>query len=400
MQITFAHCAGLDVHKRTVVACAITPARQETRTFGTLTAELRQLAAWLQAQGITQVAMESTGVYWQPVFNVLEDQGLTPWVVNAQHIKAVPGRKTDVKDAAWIADLLQHGLLQPSLIPSRAERERRELVRYRQTLIRERAQLANRVQKLLEGANIKLASVASDIFGVSGRAILTAMAAGQTDPAGLAQGSLRLKQAELQGALTGVLGEHQRLLLKSHLRHLTFLDEELTKLDAEVQRRMTAEADALARLDTIPGVGPAVAEAIVAEIGTDMSRFPTAAHLASWAKLCPGNKQSGGQRHSVSTGHGNRWLRPALVQAARAAARKRDCYLAAQYHRLAARRGTKRAAVAVAHSILVISYKLLQGGGTYQDLGGNYFDERHHDATVRRLYQRLARLGEPVPTPT
>lgn len=397
------HClraAGLDVHKKSVVACVLTPEGRQTRSFGTMTADLLALADWLVGQRVTQVAMESTGVFWKPVYNVLEEEPtLTVMVVNAQHIKAVPGRKTDVKDAEWIADLVRHGLVRPSFIPDRLGRELRELVRYRRTLIQQRAQVVNRIQQVLEGANIKLSAVASDVAGVSGRAMLEAMVAGNAAPAALAdlaKGRLRKKRPALEAALEGRVGAHQRFMLSSHLQHLDFLDAAIDRLDTEVALRLGPFEEALARLDTIPGIGVRGAQEVVAEIGLDMSRFPTADHLASWAKVCPGNRESGGKRKPSSMGHGNRWLRATLVEAAWAAAHTQNTYLAVHYQRIAARRGGKRAALVVAHTILIICYHLLQGSTNYQDLGSNYFDERQRHQTLRRALARIERLGYTV----
>jgi transposase len=396
MRVVFERCAGLDVHKKTVVACLLTPEGKEVRTFGTMTQELLALADWLEAQGATHVAMESAGVFWKPVYNLLEELDLTVLLVNARHMKAVPGRKTDVKDAEWIADLLRHGLLKASFVPDRPQRELRELIRYRRSVIQQRSQVVNRLQKVLEGANIKLASVASNIVGASGLAMLQALTGGEDDPevlADLAKGTLKAKRAELAQALQGVVGPHQRLLIASALRHLNFLDGDISRLDEEVNARLTPFADELARLATIPGVGRRTAEVVVAEIGLDMTRFPTAGHLASWARVCPGNHESGGKRKGGSAGQGNRWLRAALVEAAWAASHTKNNYLASQYHRLAARRGGKRAALAVAHSILVIIYHLLQRGTTYEDLGGNYFDERNKQVAIHRSVRRIEQLG-------
>jgi transposase len=396
MRVVYERCCGLDVHKKTVVACAITPEGKQTRTFSTMTKDLLALANWLVEQQVTHVAMESTGVYWTPIYNLLEGLDLTLLVVNAQHIKTVPGRKTDVKDAEWIADLLRHGLLRASYIPDRPQRELRELVRYRRSLVGTRAQVVNRIQKVLEGANIKLASVATNVVDASGRAMLEALLRGSDDPkvlAGLAKGKLREKLPALEAALQGLMGTHQRLLLASHLRHLKFLDQEIDQLDREVAERLSPCQEDLERLDQIPGVGRRGAEAILAEVGTDMSQFPTAAHLASWAKVCPGNRESGGKRKSAGTGHGNQWLRATLVEAAQAAGHTRNTYLSAQYHRLAARRGKNRAAMAVAHSILVIAYHILSHRSRYADLGPNYFDERERETAVRRTVHCLERLG-------
>jgi transposase len=399
MEVLYPRCCGLDVHQKTVVACAITPEGKETRTFRTMTDDLLQLANWVVAKGITHVAMESTGVYWHPVYNILEALGITLTVMNAEHIKAVPGRKTDVKDAEWIADLLRHGLVKGSFIPDRPQREMRELVRYRRSIIRQRAQVVNRIQKVLEGANIKLSSVASNVMGASGRAMLEAISRGVEDPERLAEyakGRLREKKPELQKALQGLVGPHQRTVLQSQLRIITFLDEEISRMDKEIAERMRPFKETLERVDGIPGMGRRTAEDVLAEIGVDMSRFASASQLASWARLCPGNNESAGKRKAGTTGHGNPWLRDTLVEAAWGAMRTKDSYLATQYHRLAARRGAKRAIVAVAHTILVIVYSLLKNGGEYRELGGNYFDERDKSNAVRRAVKRIERLGYQV----
>lgn len=403
MQVVYERCCGLDVHKQTVVACALVPneagrASKAVRTFGTTTGELRTLGDWLAEQGVTHVALESTGVYWQPVWNLLEER-FTLLLVNARHVKAVPGRKTDVRDCEWLADLLRHGLLKPSFVPERAQRELRELTRYRTSLVRERADEVNRLQKTLEGANIKLGDVASDVTGASGRAILAALVAGRTDAAALAdlaQGRLREKLPQLERALVGSFGAHQRFLVAQQVAHIDSLDALLDRLDAEVAERVRPFEAALECLDAIPGVARRTAEVLVAEIGTDMTRFPTAGHLASWAGMCPGNHESAGKRLSGRTRKGSPWLRAALVQAAHGAARKRDCYLAAQYRRLTTRRGKKKAAVAVGHSILVIAWHLLRDGHPYAELGGGYFDQRDRTALERRLTRRLEGLGYQV----
>jgi len=399
MDIVYARCAGLDVHKKTVVACVLTPEGRELRSFSTLTADLLKLADWLQGHGVMDVAMESTGVYWQPVHNVLEDRGLRPIVVNAQHIKAVPGRKTDVKDAEWIAECMQVGLLRGSFIPERPQRELRELTRHRRNLIQERSQVVNRMEKLLEGANIKLSSVISDLSGATGRTILEALATGTTDPEVLAQlrrGNLRASTSELASSLQGVMREHQRFLLQSLLRQLSFLEEEIAALDAEVARRTAPFEELFQRLDAIPGIGRRGAEDILAEIGFRLGHFPTARHLASWARLCPGSHESAGKRKQVGTGHANRWLRAALTQAAQAAARKKASYFQILYHRLAARRGKKRAIIAVAHSILVVIFQMVTTGRTYEDLGPYHFDLRDHQRLKNRLVHRLQGLGYTV----
>jgi transposase len=398
MRVLYERCCGLDVHKRTVVACLLTPEGKQVRTFGTTTRELLELGEWLRAHGCTHVAMEASGVFWKPVHNLLEGTGLELLVVNARHVKAVPGRKTDVKDAEWLAELLRHGLLRPSFIPDRPQRELQELVRYRRSLTDERAREANRLQKVLEGANVKLASVVSNVLGVSGRAMLQALVAGTTAPgdlAQLAQPRLQASRQELEAALEGAVGPHQRLLLGAQLRHIAFLDQAIAFLDAEIEARLRPFAAELARLDSIPGVSRRVAEVVLAVVGTDLTRFPTAGHLVSWAKLCPGLDERAGKRRNPRTGHGNAELRAVLVEAAWAASHTRT-YRGAQFHRLAARRGKKRALVAVAHSLLVIVYHLLRDGDTYHDLGPNYFDERAKEATTRRAGRRLERLGYKV----
>jgi transposase len=353
MDVVYPRCCGLDVHKKLVVACLITPdaggaPRKETRSFGTMADDLLALADWLAAAGCTHVAMESTGVYWKPIWNLLEG-GFELLLVNARHVKAVPGRKTDVKDCEWLADLLRHGLLRASFVPDRPQRELRELTRYRAALVGERAAEVNRLQKVLEGANVKLAAVATDITGRSGRAILERLVAGEADAPALAQlarGRLREKIPELERALAGRFGPHQRFLVAQQLGHLDFLDAAIARLSAEVAERLRPCAAELARLDEIPRVGRATAEVIVAELGTDMGRFPTDRHAASWAALCPGQDESAGRRGGGRTRKGNPHLRAALVEAAQAAGRARETHLGARYHRLAARRGRKKAAAA------------------------------------------------------
>ena len=397
MEAVLERCCGLDVHKKSVVACVITSQGREIRTFRSMTKELLELADWLRVKEVSHVAMESTGVYWKPVYNLLEDE-FGVMVVNAAHMKTVPGRKTDAKDAEWIAELLQHGLLRASFIPDRPQRELRELTRYRRSLVEERSRETNRIQKLLEGANIKLASVVTDVLGVSGRAMLAALAAGETDPealAGLACGRLREKTRELQEALRGLMGSHQRFMLVSQLRHLEYLDTEIEGLDAEVARRVSPFEATVATVDTIPGVGRRTAEVVVAEMGTDMERFPTPGHLASWAGVCPGNRQSGEKRQRSPVRKGNNWLKPALVEAARAAGRTKT-YPGAQYRRLARRIGAKRAAMAVAHSIAVILHHVIKTGRPFVDLGYQYFEKRDEAAITRRAVGQLERLGHKV----
>ena len=403
MDSIYQRCCGMDIHKKVVVACLITPGprgnpRKEIRSFGTMTPDLLELSDWLGAAGCTHVAMESTGVYWKPIYNILEGS-FELLLVNAQHIKTVPGRKTDAKDCEWIAELLQHGLLRGSFVPQQEERELREVTRYRSSLVRERSAEVNRLHKTLEGANIKLASVASEVTGVSGRAILQALVAGNTDAAALAQlakGQLRNKIHQLERALIGQFGPHQRFLVAQQLAHIDFLDHAIEQVSKEVEAGMRPfEAD-LAHLDTIPGVGPWTAEVIMAEIGSDMSRFPSAGHLSSWAGMCPGNNESAGKRKSGKTRKGSKWLRVALTEAAYAAGRGKGTYLSSQYHRLAARRGRKKAAIAVGHTVLVIAYHILKDHTTYQDLGPDYFDHRQSTRLRTRLVNRLQGLGYDV----
>jgi transposase len=400
MRAIYARVAGLDVHKKVIVACIqimLTDGswQVEKRNFGTMTADLLMLSDWLLSHEISHVAMESTGEYWKPVFNILENN-FEVIIVNAQHISKVPGRKTDQSDAEWIAELMQYGLLKASFIPPLGQRELRELTRYRSTFVRERATLANRVQKALESANIKLASVASDVLGVSGRAMLNALIEGKATPsemADLAKGRMREKREELNKALEGRIKPHHRFVLTELLCQIDNLDEALARFDEQIKDYCRPFEEAVTQLDTIPGVARHTAEIIVSEIGVDMSRFPTADHLAAWAGVAPGNNESAGKRRSGKTRPGNKSLRAALNQAAHGAAHTKNTYLTAQYQRLAARRGKKKAIVAVMHSILVISYHLIQRNEPYRELGGDYFDKRKPEATAKRLVKRLERLG-------
>ncbi len=410
MQVVYERSAGLDVHKKTVVACRIIPEANgewqvAVRTFGTMTAELLQLADWLRAGGVTHVAMESSGVHWKPVFNILEGD-FEVLLVNAKHIKFVPGRKSDVKDAQWIAELLQHGLLKASFIPELPQRELRELVRYRTHLIQERTREVNRVQKVLEDANLKLASVATDIMGVSGRSMLQAIIAGQEDPTALAEfakGRMRPKIDALERALTGRVRDSHRLLLRMHLEHIDELNAKIGKLDQEIDRLMLPfdPEQLVERLDAIPGVGPITVQIVIAELGLDMSRFATHAHAASWAGLAPGKNESAGRNHSARTLKANHYLRAALVEAAHAAG-KTATYLGEKYRRLARRRGKKRAAVAVARTLLTIIYHMIRDGTDYVERGATYFDQLNPQSTQQWLTGRLEKLGfrvtlEPLP---
>jgi transposase len=403
MQVVHERCAGLDVHNRTVVVCILLTqpdgiVQREVRTFATMTADLLALSDWLDALQVGVVALESTGVYWRPVFNLLEE-GRTIILVNPQHINAVPGRKTDVKDSEWLADLLRHGLLTPSFIPPQPIRELRELTRYRKTLVEARAREVSRVQKVLEGANIKLAAVATDVLGKSGRAMLEALIAGEQNPAVLAElarGRLRAKRQELQLALEGRLVAQHRTVLKHLLAHIDFLEQSIAELEAEIERSLVPFGQAVALAQTLPGIAETAATAIIAEIGTDMSRFPSDRHIASWAGVCPGNKQSGGKRLSGQTTKGNPYLRSVLAEVAWAISRTKDNYLSAQFHRIARRRGQQKAVMAVAHSVLVILYHMLQEGRPYADLGPDYFEQLEAARIERYHVRRLERLGYTV----
>jgi transposase len=404
MERVYARCCGLDVHSKTVVACLRTPGerrqrQKDVRTFGTTTPELLRLADWLLEAGCTHVAMESTGVYWKPVFNILESV-CEVLLVNAAHIKQVPGRKTDVKDAEWIAELLEVGLLRASFIPPQPIRELREVTRYRKTLIQQRASEVNRVHKMLEDANIKLGQVATDILGVSGRKMLEALIEGERDGGRLAElalGALRKKAEQLGPALTGRFTDHHAFLLRQLLSHIDELERHIAACDTKVEEYNRPFAqEKVQRLVTIPGVSLRAAEVILAEVGTDMSRFPTAAHLASWAGMCPGNHESAGKRKSGRTRKGNVWLRTVLVEAAWAAARTKNSYLASLYARLARRRGAKKAIIAVGHSILVAVWHILKEEVEYKELGAHHFDQLETERLTRHYLHRLEELGVQV----
>jgi transposase len=461
MEILYQRCAGLDVHKKNVKVCFASPAgdgkrKKETRTYLTMTQNLLEMRDWLKAQGCTHIAMEATGVYWKPIYNLLEGD-FEILVVNAHHIKNVPGRKTDVKDAEWIADLLTHGLLSASFIPSAPQRELRDLTRYRTKLVEERAREINRLQKTLEDTNLKLGDVVSDVLGKASSRILAAIVQGETDATKLASfavGRVRASQEDLERALTGKVTSHHRFLLGEHLRQIEHLDEAIERVSQEIARRFTlpdppaesadaaaaespdalvASTDATAEsqapqispedlngstceqtpppsapstplswaeaakiIDEITGISEQAAQGLLAEIGTNMEQFPSAKHLASWVGICPGNHESAGKRLSGKTRKGNPYARRLLIQAAHAAGKSKKSYLGAQYRRLASRRGSKKAAVAVGHSILVIIYHLLHDHEHYQDLGANYFDERDRQGIQKQLIRRLERLGYQV----
>jgi transposase len=404
MQVRFPHSAGLDVHKKTVVAAVITGQDEageplfDTKTFGTMTADLLALSDWLLERAITHVAMESTGESWKPVYNLLEDP-FDLLVVNAHHVKHVPGRKTDQNDAQWLTQLLTYGLLSASFVPPPGQRELREMTRARSAMVKQRTTLINRLQKTLESANIKLSSVVTDLQGVSAQAMLLALAQGTTEIAALvelAKGRLRSKKAELERALEGRVQAHHRFILTELLAQIDALDESIARFDQEIERMCAPFERAAAHLDTIPGVGKTAAQQIVAEIGVDLRHFPTAGHLCAWAGVAPGNHQSAGKTLSRRVRQGNRSLKQVLIEVAHAAVRVKDTYLSAQYQRLAGRRGKKRAIVAVAHSILVIVYYLLVRDEDYKELGGNYFDTRQPHKTVQTLLNRLSQLGYDV----
>jgi transposase len=404
VELLVPRCAGLDVAKDEVVAGVRGPdgrggRRQEVRTFPTFTSGLEALAGWLTAEGVTQVVMEATGQYWKPVWYVLEEAGFQLLLVNARHVKILPGRKTDVCDAAWLAELLEHGLLRGSFVPPAPIRELRDLTRYRKRLIQTHSAEGQRIQKTLEDAGIKLDSVAADVLGVSGRAMLTALVAGERDPevlAELARGRLPTKLPQLRQALRGRFSDHHALLVGLSLAHLEHLEGAIAALDTEVDQVISPFARARDQLDTITGVGKRAAETIIAEIGVDMAVFPTAGHLASWAGRCPGNNITGGKRRSGKPTQGNHWLADVLTECAWAAARSRDTYLSAQYWRLARRIGKKKAAMAVGHSILVIAWYLLTEDCDYHDLGGDFFVRRDTDRARQRAVAQLQALGYQV----
>jgi transposase len=399
MEVVHDKCAGLDVHKKTVVACVLSPGHQEVRTFGTMTRELIGMADWLRSFGVTHVAMESTGVYWRAIFNLLEGNDFDLLVANPRYMRAVPDRKTDVKDAEWIADLLRHGLLRASFVPDRGQRELRELVRYRKVVEQERARMVVRIEKVLEGANIKLTSVASHVLSMSSRAMLDELIAGNQDAeamAELARSNMRSKRAQLKEALVGNVGEHQQFMLASHLRLIDQLDAEIESLSSKIEERMRPFQAQIDLIDEIPGIGRRGAAQIPAEIGVDMSRFRSAAHLASWARLCPGMNESGAKRRNASIGGGNLWVRSTLVEVALASVRsgrRQPNFFSARYHRLAARRGGKRAAIAVAHSMLIAIYRMLQDGTHFEDLGPTHLEAKRRQAIALRSVKRLEELG-------
>jgi len=403
MQVIHERCAALDVHKKTVVTTIMITqtdgsVQEQTRTFSTMTVDLLALDDWLSSHQVEVIAMESTGVFWRPVFNLLEE-GRQVILVNAQHMKAVPGRKTDVKDSQWLADLLRHGLLKASFIPPKPVRELRDLMRYRKKMVQERADEVRRLQKVLETANIKLASVATDVLGKSGRSMLDAILGGQDDPevlAELARGRMRAKLPDLRKALDGRVQLHHRVLLTRILAHVDFLEESLAQLQAEMEPYLDPFEEAVELVQSVVGIGEIAAACIIAEIGTDMERFASDKHLASWAGLCPGNKQSGGKRLSGKTTKGNPYLRAILFEVAWAITHTKDNYLSAFYHRMVRRRGKAKAIVALAHKVLVIIYHILRTKQPYTDLGTDYFDQQDRERIERHHIHRLEQLGYTV----
>lgn len=399
MDVLVERACGLDVHKDSITACIITSKRKEIQTFSTTTFYLLELIDWIKEHECTHVAMESTGVYWKPIVNLLEAEEIEFLVVNAQHIKAVPGRKTDVRDAEWIAKLLRHGLLKASFIPNREQRELRELVRYRRSIIEERARQLNRIQKVLEGANIKLGSVVSNIVGVSSLDMLRSIANGNDDLDVLvnyARGVMKRKKEQLRLALQGYIQEHQRFMIKTIIDHYDYLTNTIDMLDKEIAQRMSDYQDDIDRLDSIPGIARRMAEQMLAELGTNIKKqFPSSANMCSWAGLVPGNNESAGKRKSSKTRKGNKYLKSALIEAAHSV-RGSENYLGALYRRTAARKGKKRAAVVVAHAILRISYYLLTRKEMYVDLGADYFDKQREQSLVSYSLRRLENLGYTV----
>lgn len=400
MELIYACCCGLDVHKRIIQAClrCLGPdgrIRLEIRSFGTMTQDILEMADWLAAEGVTHVAMESTGVFWKPIYNLLEGR-FNLALVNARHVKNVPGRKTDVKDCQWLAQLLQCGLLNSSFIPPRPQRELRELTRHRTQLVGEKTRVANRIQKILEDANIKLASVASDVLGVSGRAMLRSLIAGEKDPeklADLARRQLRNKIPQLRQAMEGHVTENHRFVLGELLDHLEYLEGQIERFSKRIEEMSRPFAQAIETVASLPGFDQRSAQNVIAEIGPTLEQFPSAQHLASWAGVCPGNNESAGKHKSGKTTKGDRWLRTALILAAHSAAKKKNSYYQAQFRRFAARRDKKRAAVAVAHSLLTVIYHLLKNGSTYKDLGRDYFDKLNAKRLVPSLVKRITSLG-------
>lgn len=405
MEVVYRCCCGIDVHKKVIVACLVNGGEQELREFGTTTSEIKSLANWLTESGCEMIAMESTGVFWKPLYNLFELMDLNAIIVNAAHMKALPGRKTDVKDAEWIADLLRHGLLKASYIPSREQRELREITRYRKSLTEERTREVNRLQKILEGANIKLDSVVKDITGKSARKLLQRIIdddiSDSEEVSKLVHGRMRPKLDQIVASIEGITTPLQRKLLAQIIDHIDDLNRRIGELDKLVQEYMTEYESAIEAIDEIPGIARCSAEVILAEIGTDMSRFPSAAHLCSWAGVCPGNYQSAGRRKHGKTTKGNKALKTILTQCAKSAKTVKSSYFSAQYQRITARRGKNRATLAVAHFMLIAIYHILKNKTAFLDLGSNYYDSFNQDRKINSYLKRLKSLGwEPDATPS
>lgn len=401
MEVVYECCCGIDVHKKMIVACLMKGRKHELRQFGTMTRELREMSAWLKKSGCQMAAMESTGPYWKPLYNIFELEDLEVMVVNAAHMKALPGRKTDVKDAQWIADLLRHGLLKASYIPDREQRELREISRYRKSLIEERAREINRLQKMLEGANIKIGSVISDVNGSSSRKIISEIIGNkdltEDDLKKLLHGSLHKKMDEIMPSIDGIISSLQRRLFLSVVNHIDDMTKRIEEMDKLIEDYLGEYEEAIKSIDDLPGIGRSSAEVIIAEIGKDMDRFPSSAHLCSWAGICPGNNESAGKRKSGKTGKGNKTLKSILVQCAKAAKRSKNSYFSAQYERIAMRRGKNKATVAVAHSMLIAIYYVLKDKVPFKDLGSDYYSQFNREKKINAYLKKLQSLGWELP---